>query len=65
MKTKVIRYGLLFLLLVLEYYSRGTSPAMAMHSSVDEAMQELRQAGFQSFDVEVNLLPYPYIIKAR
>ncbi|PSK93504.1 class I SAM-dependent methyltransferase [Taibaiella chishuiensis] len=41
------------------------APAMAMRASVDEVVLELRQAGFQSFDVEVNLLPYQYIIKAR
>ncbi len=38
---------------------------MNMRASVDEAIFELKQAGFASFEVEVNLLPYQYIIKAK
>lgn len=33
--------------------------------SIDQVVEELRQAGFASFQVEVNLLPLQYIIKAE
>ena len=41
------------------------APAMTMRASVDEIIFELKKAGFTSFEVEVNLLPYQYIIKAK
>ncbi len=41
------------------------APAMTMRASVDEIVFELKKAGFTSFEVEVNLLPYQYIIKAK
>lgn len=33
--------------------------------SIDEVIAELKQAGFTQFEVEVNLLPYQFIVKAR
>ncbi len=41
------------------------APAMMMRASVDEVVSDLKQAGFTTFDIEVNRLPYQYIIKAR
>ena len=41
------------------------APPMEMRVSVDEAMFELRKAGFTSFHVELDLLPFQYILKAR
>ena len=33
--------------------------------SIDEVIAELKLAGFDSFKIEVNLLPYQYIIKTK
>lgn len=33
--------------------------------SIDEVIAELKQAGYTLFEVEVNLLPYQFIIKAK
>ena len=41
------------------------APAMGMRASVDELVFELKEAGFTTFQIEVNLLPYQYIIKAK
>jgi len=41
------------------------APAMGMRASVGEIVFELNNAGFTSFEVELNLLPYQYIIKAK
>lgn len=41
------------------------APAMQMRVSVDEIVFELKEAGFTTFDIEVNLLAYQYIIKAK
>jgi len=41
------------------------APDMTMRASVDEIVFELKKAGFTSFEVEVNLMPYQYIIKAK
>ena len=38
---------------------------MAMRVSVDQVIFELKKAGFESFDIEVDLLVYQYIIRAK
>lgn len=48
-----------------EFTDKVQAPAMNMRASVDEVVFELKKAGFTSFEVEVNLLPYQYIIKAK
>ena len=48
-----------------EFTETVQAPAMTMRASVDEIVFELKKAGFTSFEVEVNLLPYQYIIKAK
>ncbi|MGQ9799970.1 MAG: hypothetical protein ACUVRG_11925 [Ignavibacterium sp.] len=40
-------------------------PPMEMKIAVDGVIAELRKAGYNNFEVEVNLLPYQYIIKAE
>lgn len=48
-----------------DFTMKVQAPAMSMRASVDEVVFELKKAGFNSFEIEVNLLPYQYIIKAR
>jgi hypothetical protein len=36
-----------------------------MRVSIDKVISELKGAGFTSFDVNVDLLEYQYIVKAR
>lgn len=48
-----------------EFTEEIQAPAMGMRASADEVVFELKRAGFSSFEVEVNLLPYQYIIKAK
>lgn len=57
-------------LIVLDYFSidlpkEVTAPPMEMRVSVDHAIFELKKSGFTSFEVEVNLLPYHYVIRAK
>ncbi len=57
-------------LVILDYFKaiftdKIQAPEMAMRASIDEVVFELRKAGYSSFEVEVNLLPYQYIIKAK
>ncbi len=33
--------------------------------SIDQVVAELKEAGYSSFEVNVNLLPYQFIIKAK
>ena len=42
-----------------------TAPPSEMRVSIDQATKELKEAGFKSFAIEVNNLPYHYIIKAK
>lgn len=53
-------------LVVIDFFKSETpvGPPQEHKVSIDEVIAELRQAGFTSFEVEVNLLPYQYIIKA-
>lgn len=48
-----------------EFTETVHAPAMSMRASVDEVVFELKKAGFTTFEIEVNLLPYQYIIKAK
>jgi len=48
-----------------EFMEKVQAPSMTMRASVDEVVFELKKAGFKLFEIEVNLLPYQYIIKAR
>lgn len=48
-----------------EFTDKVQAPAMGMRASVDEVVFELKKAGFTFFEVEVSLLPYQYIIKAK
>jgi len=41
------------------------APAISIRESIDEIVFELKKAGFTSFEVKVNLLPYQYITKAK
>ncbi|PBQ30915.1 SAM-dependent methyltransferase [Sphingobacteriaceae bacterium] len=57
-------------LIVVDYFNTElpkeiTAPPMEIRASVDQVVFELKKAGFTSFEVEVNLLPYQYIIKAK
>ena len=57
-------------LIVVDYFKvkfdeKIQAPAMAMRVSVDEVIFELKKVGFVSFDIEVNLLAYQYIIRAK
>ncbi|MHB1104746.1 MAG: class I SAM-dependent methyltransferase [Lutibacter sp.] len=49
----------------IEFKEKIQAPAMGMRASVDEVVFELKKAGFTSFEIEVNELPYQYIIKAK
>ncbi|WP_111684380.1 class I SAM-dependent methyltransferase [Winogradskyella tangerina] len=40
-------------------------PPLHHKISIDRVVNELKQAGYTSFDINVNLLPYQYIIKAK
>lgn len=49
----------------VEFTDKVQAPAMGMRTSVDEVVFELKKAGFTSFEVEISLLPYQYIINAK
>ena len=49
----------------VEFEDKIQAPAMAMRVSVDQVIFELKKAGFESFDIEVDLLVYQYIIRAK
>lgn len=42
-----------------------TAPPEGMKVSIDQAVDELKKSGFSSFDVEVNMMPYQYILRAK
>jgi ubiquinone/menaquinone biosynthesis C-methylase UbiE len=57
-------------LVIVDYFKAEipkeiTAPPMEMRVSVDQIMFELKKAGFTSFDVDVNIMPYQYIVRAR
>lgn len=57
-------------LIVVDYFKTElpeniTAPPMEMRVSVDMVVAELKKAGFLYFEVEVNVLPYHYIVRAK
>jgi cyclopropane fatty-acyl-phospholipid synthase-like methyltransferase len=54
-------------LVVIDFFKSDVpvGPSVDHKISIDAVVSELKQAGFHSFDVEVNLLPYQYIIRAQ
>lgn len=54
-------------LVIIDYYKTDlpVGPPLDHKVSIDEVLAELKAAGFQHFEVEVNLLPYQFIIKAK
>ena len=54
-------------LVVIDFYKSEipVGPPLDHKLSMDLVVNELKQAGYTSFEVNVELLPYQYIIKAR
>lgn len=57
-------------LVIVDYFKAEipkeiTAPPMEMRVSVDQVVFELKKAGFTTFDVEVNIMPYQYIVRAK
>lgn len=55
-------------LVVIDFFkSEGVpvGPPMEHKLSIDQVVAELKKAGFTSFEVLVDLLPYQYVIKAK
>lgn len=53
-------------LVIIDFFKTElpVGPPVPHKLSIDEVVQELKQAGYHSIKVEVNLLPYQYIIEA-
>ena len=54
-------------LVVVDFFKRDdpVGPGVAMKMSEDVVMAELREAGFTEFNLDVERLPYQYLIEAR
>lgn len=54
-------------LIILDYFKTDMpdGPPTNMKVSIDEVIAELKKAGYTSFEAEVNLLPYQYILRAK
>lgn len=54
-------------LVLIDFFKSETpvGPPIDHKVSIDEVVEELKKAGYSSFDVNVDLLPYQYIIKAN
>lgn len=54
-------------LVIIDFFKTElpTGPAPAQKISIDEVAAELKKAGYTKFNIDVNLLPYQYIIKAQ
>jgi cyclopropane fatty-acyl-phospholipid synthase-like methyltransferase len=54
-------------LVVIDFFKSDVpvGPPVDHKVSIDEVIAELKQAGYTSFTVEVALLPYQYIVRAR
>ncbi|MCD6068094.1 MAG: class SAM-dependent methyltransferase [Bacteroidetes bacterium] len=57
-------------LIVVDYFKADlpkevTAPPMEIRTPVDQVVFELKKAGFTFFEIEVNMLRYHYIIKAK
>lgn len=54
-------------LVVIDYFKSDipVGPPIGHKVSIDSVISELKEAGYTTFDVEVNILPYQFIIRAR
>jgi 2-polyprenyl-3-methyl-5-hydroxy-6-metoxy-1,4-benzoquinol methylase len=54
-------------LVVIDFFKTDVpvGPSTDHKVSIDEVVAELKAAGYTSFDVEVSLLPYQYILRAK
>lgn len=53
-------------LVVIDFFAVETPVGPKHHKiAIDTVVDELKKAGFTSFEVEVDLLPYQYLIKAK
>ncbi len=54
-------------LVIIDFFKTDlpVGPGKDHKTSIDEVITELHQAGYTKFDVDVSLLPYQYLIKAR
>ncbi len=54
-------------LVIIDFFKSETPVGPPVHHkiSIDQVISELKEAGYTDFEVNVNLLPYQYIIRAR
>ena len=54
-------------LVIIDFFKTDVpiGPGINHKISIDEVIAELKEAGYSNFEVNVNLLPYQYIIKAK
>ncbi|MFK7786549.1 MAG: class I SAM-dependent methyltransferase [Crocinitomicaceae bacterium] len=54
-------------LVVIDFFKMETpvGPPVDHKIAIDQVVSELKDAGFTSFDVNVDLLPYQYIVRAK
>ncbi len=54
-------------LVIIDFFKSESpvGPPIEMKIAIDEVISELKKAGYTTFEVETNLLPYQYIIKAK
>lgn len=54
-------------LILIDFFKTDipVGPSVNHKLSIDEVVTELKKAGYTSFDIDVDLLPYQYIIKAK
>lgn len=53
-------------LVIIDFFKTDIPVGPREHKvSIDEAVTELRKAGYTSFEIDVNLLPYQYLIRAK
>ncbi len=54
-------------LVIIDFFKSESpvGPPIEMKIAIDEVISELKKAGYTTFEVETNLLPYQYIIKSK
>lgn len=53
-------------LVVIDFFNTNIPVGPKDHKvSIDEVIAELKEAGYTSFEINVNLLPYQFIVKAK
>lgn len=54
-------------LILIDFFKTAVpvGPSVNHKLSIDEVVTELKKAGYTAFDIDVDLLPYQYIIKAK